>query len=363
MVRRISKSKKTKSFGRRIKVGLQAAPTDTWDKFYQYFRIEVDGKDVSSILKTYIRKNFSKKEASILLSAPESIYTMSTGAAASIHWQNLKKTFPQKWKPQKSIDLALANIRSFAKRENKTSTRISPMVLLKNKISDYLGELESIVDDWENNKDFSVYSDLQSKDAASNMAKAVNDYYTPLLKELNELVTKKTDDLMETYDHLSIRKRKEYMEWIEKLVKESEQYILGRTATRKPRKTKPKTADKQVDKLVYLKDSNEYRLTSINPTAIIGAMRLYTFNTSNRVLTEYVSRSPKGFEVKGTTLQLWDEEVSRSIRLRKPDDVLSVVQTSTIPKINKMISELTTKPTKVNGRINKYTILVKAMSK
>jgi len=153
------------------------------------------------------------------------------------------------------------------------------------------------------------------------------------------------------------------MEWIEKLVKESEQYILGKTATRKPRKTKPKTADKQVDKLVYLKDSNEYRLTSINPTAIIGAMRLYTFNTSNRVLTEYVSRSPKGFEVKGTTLQLWDEEVSRSIRLRKPDDVLSVVQTSTIPKINKMISELTTKPTKANGRINKYTILVKAVSK
>jgi len=126
---------------------------------------------------------------------------------------------------------------------------------------------------------------------------------------------------------------------------------------------KPVTMDRQVAKLNYLPESKEYKLTSIVPYGIVGSMRLYTFNTSNRILTEYVSQSANGFEVRGSTLQLWDKTASRSTKLRKPEDILTIVQGSTVAKINRTIKGLTTKITKPNGRINKHTILVRVMNK
>ena len=62
-----------------------------------------------------------------------------------------------------------------------------------------------------------------------------------------------------------------------------------------------------------------FKITSILPITIVGAMRLYVFNVKTKELTEYVSSSPKGFEVKGTSLQNVGEE-SRKIKLRKPDE-------------------------------------------
>ena len=57
-------------------------------------------------------------------------------------------------------------------------------------------------------------------------------------------------------------------------------------ATRKTRTPKVKTADKQVAKMQFLKESSEYKLTSVLPTTVPGAMRLYTFNVKNKEFTE-----------------------------------------------------------------------------
>lgn len=350
---------------RKIKVGLAGAPLSSWRAYFHYMRYEVDNREISNIIKKYIRENFNTTDRKVLLGAPDSIYGMSTGAAASIHWANMNKEFPNNWNKEKSIQIALDNIRHFSKdKDAKSETKkVSPMTLLKEKISDYIGNLEYIIDDWENYNDYSLYSEFQKDDVSANLAKGVHKYYAPLLSELAQLVKDKNPDLVEGYSHMSAAKRKRYMVFVEKIVKDAEQYFLSKKATRKPRTAKVKTADKQVEKLKYLSESNEYRLTSINPVNIIGSMRLYTFNTKNRILTEYVSRASKGFEIKGTTLQLWDENATRAIRLRKPNDVIPIIQSSTLAKINKTIANLSTKSITPKGRINQYTILLKVMNK
>ena len=71
-----------------------------------------------------------------------------------------------------------------------------------------------------------------------------------------------------------------------------------------------------------------------------------------------------GFEVKGTTILGLDADLSRSTKLRKPDDFIKAVLTKSANQIRKEWSELTTKTKdKVNGRINKDTILVRVMAK
>ena len=92
-------------------------------------------------------------------------------------------------------------------------------------------------------------------------------------------------------------------------------------------------------------------------------MRVYLFNVKTRALTELVCQKSCGFEVKGTTLQGVDLETSRVTKLRKPEVFIPMVLKKTSNQINKEWSSLTTKTTIANGRINKDTIILRAMNK
>ena len=145
------------------------------------------------------------------------------------------------------------------------------------------------------------------------------------INEINELINDKPEDLIEAYSGWSTSRRKKYLKFLTELCAEIEKYMASKKALRATRKPKVKTADKQVEKLNYAKESKEYKLTSITPTSIIGAMRLYTFNTKYRELTEYVCQKAIGFEVKGTTILGLDADLCRSTRLRKPDEFIPII--------------------------------------
>lgn len=133
-------------------------------------------------------------------------------------------------------------------------------------------------------------------------------------------------------------------------------------AVRKTRAPKPKSADTQITKIQYLKESNEYKLVSIKPIQIIGSMRLYVFNTKTRELFEYISESASGFAIKGTTLQNFSNQ-SRKTRLRKPEEILNIVQTKTPKQVDNVWQKLTTKTTEPNGRINSDCLLLRVLDR
>jgi hypothetical protein len=134
-------------------------------------------------------------------------------------------------------------------------------------------------------------------------------------------------------------------------------------ATRKLRVKQPKAADKQVAKLKYKKEDNDYKIVSVAPLSVIGSHRLFTFNAKTRVITEFVTSSAKGFEVSGTTLKNIDTSLSRSTRLRKPDAFIPIVLSKTTKQIDNEWKSLTTKTTVPNGRMSVDTVLLKVMDK
>jgi len=134
-------------------------------------------------------------------------------------------------------------------------------------------------------------------------------------------------------------------------------------ATRKTRTPKVKTAEKQVVKLQYLKESSEYKLTSILPTSIPGSMRLFTFNVKNKEFTELLCQSPNGFEVSGSTIKNVDIESSRKVKLRKPDEFLPTALSGSPKQLDTALKKLTTKTGTPNARINKDTVLIKVTMK
>ena len=137
--------------------------------------------------------------------------------------------------------------------------------------------------------------------------------------------------------------------------------------TRKPRKVKPKSAEKLVAKLKYKQSDEKTALVSINPADIIKAEELWVYNTKTRKIGRYITsvydpqkqkREGTGLEVKGTTIIRYSETESISKTLRKPVEQLAEFKKCGKIQRKKFFESIKTTETKLNGRINPDTILL-----
>lgn len=379
MAKSLTKRRKVKKvFSRRLQSGWAGCPQDNFWAFKDYARNEIDKKEVAKTIKAYVRENF-KADKKVMLEAPEWMFTYPYYIGATIEWAKLGFDFPERWGHEAALEKYFDALKKSAERaillkveEEEDDTpkpkKRSIAEIVKERTSDFIADVEGEIDTWSNGvwldvDGYSVYAQLQKVDAPYNMAKAVYDYYLPQKQEAEELIHKKTKDLVEAYSHMSTKRKNEYLKLLTMIVDEAERYMLSKKAQRKTRVARPKAADKQIKSLKFLKDSSEHQLTSINPVLLVGAMRLYTFNAKSRVLTEYVSRSAKGFEVKGSTLQHVDVEGSRETRLRKPEEFLPIVLKETPTKVSTAWKNLTTKTNTPNSRINKDTLLLRVLDR
>jgi len=175
-----------------------------------------------------------------------------------------------------------------------------------------------------------------------------------------KLAYDKTDDqCVEAYDHITKGNKKKMLVLMDSIFEDLDRVKDSAKSARTANK-KPKGSDAQVKKLNYLKEHEESKVVSINPVLIPRRGWLWTYNIKTKRLTEFKTNSTEGFEVRGSTLQKWDDVLSRTTVLRKPLDVLPQILNKTIKQIDNVWKGLTTKVTKPTGRINKDTILLRA---
>lgn len=371
----MAKRKKNKVFSRRARTGIAAAPTKSFHWFADYIRMEVDKKEIVQTIKGHFKANSTKAEYKIIQNAPEWAFSTKTYLAAMIAWKALGYDYAAggneaaNYKRAKEEFIKLGNKRIEEKKNEAKDTKPKKTIqeIVTERTEQFIGEIEEVLDRYhekghEESMNYSLYKELSLRVAPNNMAKAVFDYYSPIRDEIKELVNDKPEDLVEAYSFMNLGQRKKYLEFLEYIVSDVEKYMASKKAVRKVRIAKPKSALKQIAKIQYLKESMEDKLTSINPAAIVGAQRLYTYNIKYKRLTELVSNG-KGFEISGSTIKNIDNDLSRSIALRKPVDILPMVLKKTPPQIRAVWNELTTKTASANGRINKDTILLRAMDR
>ena len=195
----------------------------------------------------------------------------------------------------------------------------------------------------------------------------------PTAGQLNKMSERDADmwvQLKEGYTHLKKADIKNYRIAINELLTAIDFVIESAKATRKPRKAKVYSADKIVAKLKYLKVDDKYKLASVSPTEVVGASELWVFNTKTRKLGKYVAKNidPKGMgregsglSVKGTTIIGFDEKLSVQKTLRKPDEQLKEFKSAGKVKLRTLLEEIKTTDTKLNGRSNLETVLLKVI--
>lgn len=367
------KKKIKKVFSKRAKTGYEAGPMTSFWAFKDYARTEADKKDTAQIIKEYIKETFKKSDVTMMLKAAEYNFVYPYYIAATIKWQKLGFEVPANWNYQPIFEKYFASLKikgtkNEAAEGEPTAPQKSIQDIVKERTSDFISAIEAVLDDFYNGvfqdiDSYSPYLEFKKIDAPYNLAKGVYDYYLPLKEEIQTLVDKPTKDLAEGYKHLSKAKKNDYLKLLTLILTDAEKYMLSKKAVRKVKVAKPISADKQTKGLHFNPESLEFKLKSINPVLVVGAMRLYTFNTKNRMFGEYVSHSPTGFGIKGSTLIGVDAELSREVRLRKPEEFLSMMMKLTPTKIDVEWKKLTTKTGKPNSRINRDMLLLKVFDK
>jgi len=188
------------------------------------------------------------------------------------------------------------------------------------------------------------------------------------LGRMDELEADQWVQLKEGYGHLKKGEVQKYITAIEGLIDACNYVIDQSKATRKPRKAKPRSADKVVSGLKYAPTNDKYKLASVNPTDIVGASELWVFNVKTRKLGKYVAanvdptgmaREGSGLSVKGTSIVGYDEKQSIQKTLRKPEEQLKEFKASGKVALRKFLDGINTTDTTLNGRINPDTILLK----
>ena len=244
--------------------------------------------------------------------------------------------------------------------------RKTPQELLREKVyNTVMEDVDRLEDEWIQGKKTTIdlYNLFLKHDLKGAAVDIVRKFIDGWHLDYYDAYHKKCEQAVEGYSHLNRPELKRRLKACDDMISDLDKLKARAKATRKVRTPKARSNDSQIKHLKFCKESREYKLLSINPLTVPGAMRLYTFNQKTRTLSEYVSYSTTGFEVKGTTLQKFDEGLSRSVRLRTPEDFLPTILGKTPKQIDNAWGKLTTKTAKPNGRINAETLLLRVMDK
>ena len=195
----------------------------------------------------------------------------------------------------------------------------------------------------------------------------------PTSAQLKKMTEKEADEwaqLKEGYSHLSKADTKKYISAIDNLLVALDFVIASAKANRKPRKSKPKSAQKLVEKLKYCKADEKFKVASISPEDIVKANELWVFNRKTRKIGKYIAknidplgqqREGTGLSVKGTSIIGFDETTSIQKTLRKPEQQLKEFKDCGKVKLRKFLDDIKTTDTKLNGRCNPDTVLLKVI--
>jgi hypothetical protein len=325
--------------------------------WYNYFFEPKEGrKFILEFMETVDMPSVTMKLFSRL---PDSRINSTTAAMARMYVMGWEDSEKRKKIESRIMDLCRKSVELI--EEDIKQTKAKANIPQKINTNVLIVEIEQMIDE-ESESLSGFYEWLKNKEAKPIDVRGVIDYYAGWFAELAEASERNADpQLKEAYAHMTKKQLKERVDLFSGIIADCESYLSNsrKSVVRKPRKTKPKTADKLVGKLKFQKEHTELKIVSVDPTKIIGARELWVFNTKYNVLAHYIS--DQGLSVKGTTLQGFNEEGSQQKKLRKPADTLPLITGSTAKAAERAFENLKTKEASTNGRINEFTVILRAI--
>jgi len=350
-----------------------------WHNAMSYYRLEFNGKDLKpAVIKWMTSVGCTKEDIVAFKKTKDNRCNVTMGAIASCLLRGMptiRADFNQgrdtaAWLRSEivnTIEAGKHDIDEDAVAETKPLV-VQPSIQERVKESAYkmTEELEDAIEGFQTDpenfdpKAFKVLNLLKGKEVKAAHARLIKTLYSRDLAELEELASGTADEqLKEGYSHRTKKQIRNLITFYQEIMSACDMLAQEAKVNRKPRKTKVVPKDKLVAKLKYMKSNEPLKLVSINPTDIIGTKELWIFNTKTRKLGKYVASEFNDLGVKGTTITGFDEFKSVQKTVRKPEEKLKEFKAAGKVQLRKFLEDINSTDTKMNGRINEDTILLK----
>jgi hypothetical protein len=349
-----------------------------WHSAMQYYRLEFSGKDLKpAIIKWMTSVGCTKEDIAAFKKTKDNRTNVTMGAIASCLLRGMpavRADFNQgrdssAWLREAIVEVIEAGKNDVEDEVVETKPAVvQPSIQERVKESAYrmTEELEDALEGFQADpenfdpKAFKVLNLLKGKEVKAAHARIIKNFYEKDLAELEELASGKGDEqLKEGYSHRSKKQIRNLIAFYQEIMSACDMLAQEAKVNRKPRKTKVVPKDKIVAKLKYMKSNEPLKLVSINPADIIGAKELWVFNTKTRKLGKYIAEEYKDLGVKGTSITGFNEHTSVQKTVRKPEEKLKEFKAAGKVQLRKFLEDINATDTKMNGRINEETILLK----
>ena len=233
---------------------------------------------------------------------------------------------------------------------------------IRDKAAEVLGELEGQIDDLVISgfsNDVSPYGLFHTMNVKQAYTKFIVDWAKTKRAQFDEVLTSKDPQIKEGWSNFTKPQIKKLVAYCDQVIVDCQKLSGESAKTRKPRKRKQKSPEQLVAKMKYLTNFVDLNLTSVKPTDIIGSMQLWIYNTKTRKLGVYHADDAGGLAVKGSSIENYSEAKSVSKKLRKPEVMLPDVLSGGKVFLRNVIDGIRAVESKLNGRINADTILLR----
>jgi hypothetical protein len=234
---------------------------------------------------------------------------------------------------------------------------------ISEKISEIAGELEGCIDEYIISgftKQSSPYAVMQDK-AKGIHANKIIDIFKKRRAQFDEAINTNDEQLIEAWSCYTKAQLKKLVTFCDLIITDALKIVGTATKSRKPRKRKQKSPEQLTAKMFYQKAYAPSDLISEDPKKIIGSQQLWVYNTKTKKLGVYQAEDASGLSVRGSTITGYSESKSITKTLRKPDEVIPQVLKGGKVYLRNVLSDLTTKESLLNGRVNVDTILLKIL--
>jgi hypothetical protein len=345
----------------------------------QYYRLEFSGKDLKpAVIKWMTTIGCTKEDIAAFKKTKDNRCNVTMGAIASCLLRGMpavRADFNQGRDTTVWLRNEIVQIVAQGKDDidEEAVVEVKPAIVqpsIQERVRDtsyaMTAEIEDALEAWSTDpesfdpKAFKVVNLLKGKDAKAAHARIIKEYYGRQLTELEELAGGNADEqLKEGYSHRSKKQIRKLIDFLREIDTACTMLMQEAKVNRKPRKTKAVPKDKIVAKLKFMKTFEPLKLVSVNPTDIIGAKELWIYNTKSRKLGRYIAEEYKDLAVKGASIVNFSENSSVQKTLRKPEEKLKEFKTAGKVQLRKFLDTINATDTKMNGRINEETILLK----
>jgi len=329
----------------------------SWDREYTQ-------ADIHAAMNWYNNNKSDKDAAKYLGISDSSAAKRFTTLAWSLRMKSRGCQFTEK--SQETIDGMHKMLKEYLAhivvpdKADTTAEVISIQDRVTAKTDSIIGEIEGLVDEFGIRGDVSkmnAYQWLVDNDVKSIHAGRIAEFFLGRMADLEAGIKSP-----EYYDGYSKKQILNLLKCYGMIAADAKKLASNAKVARKPRKKKPVSFEKLVKGLKYLVKFDDLKLQSIDPVKIMGTSQLWVYNVKTRKLGVYNALDAAGLTVKGSTIVNYGKTSSISKTLRKPEKTLKIVTDGGKIALRKVMDDVNSKPSALNGRINKDTILLRAVS-